>query len=271
MPDTLPIGDFSRATNLSVKTLRYYHRVGLLEPVHVDPHTGYRRYTIDQIPTAQIIRRFRDLDMPIEQVQSMLATPDLAARNELIAEHLTRLEAGLVHTQAAVASLRNLLRPAAEPSIHRRRVEATPAAAISETIDVADALLWLQGALGELQAIVTAQNLKATGPAGGIFADDLFTNERGQATIFLPCAGEVRPMGRVTALVVPPIELAVIEHAGTHADIDRAYGALATYVSRHALAVDGPLREYYPVSRLDTTEESRWRTEIGWPIFNTTA
>lgn len=53
----LSIGDFSRATHLTVKTLRHYHRTGLLEPADVDPHTGYRRYTAEQIPLAQIIRR----------------------------------------------------------------------------------------------------------------------------------------------------------------------------------------------------------------------
>src|ERR1700704_2881615 len=61
------IGDFSRATHLTVKTLRHYHETGLLEPAHIDPQTGYRRYTTDQIPVAQIIRRFRDLDMPLDQ------------------------------------------------------------------------------------------------------------------------------------------------------------------------------------------------------------
>jgi DNA-binding transcriptional MerR regulator len=271
MPATLPIGDFSRATHLSVKTLRYYHRVGLLEPADVDPHNGYRHYTVDQIPTAQIIRRFRALDMPVEEVQAVLATPDVTKRNELIAAHLNRLEEGLARTQAAVASLRDLLSPAAEPSIRHRRVEAAPSAAISETINVADAWPWLQGALGELQATVNAHKLTTMGPPGAVYSDELFTDERGQATIFLPCAGEVRPMGRVTSVLIPAVEVAVIEHPGTHANIDRAYGALGTYVSRHALAIDGPLREYYPVSHLDTSDESRWMTEIGWPIFNTTA
>jgi DNA-binding transcriptional MerR regulator len=55
----LAIGDFSRATQLSVKMLRHYHQIGLLEPVDVDRATGYRRYSIDQISTAQIIRRVR--------------------------------------------------------------------------------------------------------------------------------------------------------------------------------------------------------------------
>jgi DNA-binding transcriptional MerR regulator len=60
MPAALTIGDFSRATHLSVKTLRHYHRVGLLAPADVDAGNGYRRYTAGQIPAAQVIRRFRE-------------------------------------------------------------------------------------------------------------------------------------------------------------------------------------------------------------------
>jgi hypothetical protein len=63
-------------------------------------------------------------------------------RNELIAAHLNRLEERAGPHPGAVASLRDLLRPGAKPSIHHRRIEATPSAAISETINVADAWLW---------------------------------------------------------------------------------------------------------------------------------
>jgi DNA-binding transcriptional MerR regulator len=63
-------------------TLRYYHRVGLLEPADVDPDTGYRGYDTDQIPAAQIIRGFRNLDMPVEEVKQVLAAPDIQTRNE---------------------------------------------------------------------------------------------------------------------------------------------------------------------------------------------
>jgi DNA-binding transcriptional MerR regulator len=53
------IGEFSRAAHLSVKTLRHYHEVGLLEPSEIDPNSGYRYYSYEQIPTAQVIRRLR--------------------------------------------------------------------------------------------------------------------------------------------------------------------------------------------------------------------
>ncbi len=272
MASSLPIGDFSRATHMSIKTLRHYHRVGLLEPADVDRFTGHRRYTTDQIPAAQVIRRFRELDMPIEEIRGILAAPDVAARNELIAAHLSRLEGGLARTQHAVASLRDLLGPPqaqAGTGISHRSVAGTPAAAITAVIDMEDAGPWYQGALGELQATLGAQALAASGAPGGIYATDLFARERGQATVFIPCPGPVRPVGRVEAVVVPPAELAIIAHQGPHDDIDRAYGALATHVTQHALAVDGPIREYYLSGRHDTADESAWRTEIGWPIFQT--
>ena len=100
-------------------------------------------------------------------------------------------------------------------------------------------------------------------------ANDFFSEERGDITVFVPLAEKFRPIGRVETLSLPPVELATIVHAGSHTDIDRAYGALATYVSDRALGVDGPIRERYLVSRLDTDDETAWRTEIGWPIFHT--
>jgi DNA-binding transcriptional MerR regulator len=268
----LSIGDFSRATHLTVKTLRHYHQTGLLEPADVDPHTGYRRYTVEQLATAQIIRRFRDLDMPLEEIGAVLSTADPQARHDRIAAHLSRLEDKLGRTQRAVAALHDLLAPESAGTaayVELRRVPAVPAAVIIETVDAQDAPAWLQGALGELHATLAAQHLTGAGTAGGIYADELFTHHRGQATVFVPCSGPVRPLGRVSAQVVPAAELAITTHCGSPTDVDRTYAALAAHVARHALAVDGPIREYYLVGQRETADSTQWRTEIGWPVFLT--
>jgi DNA-binding transcriptional MerR regulator len=272
MSDTLTIGDFSRATQMSVKTLRHYHRVGLLEPADVDPNSGYRRYSTEQIPAAQVVRRFRQLEMPLDEIRAVLAAPDPAARSQLIGDHLGRLERELEQTAAAVASLRELLsEPGRESPIEHRTVPEVPAAAITATVEVEDALDWLHGALGELYASLDAQGLAPSGPAGGVYSNDLFTEARGQATVFVPTAGDIRPVGRLEPLVVPGVELAVATHAGRLAEIDRAYGSLAKYVAQHALGIDGSIREYYVVGVHETSDQERWVTEIGWPIFQTTA
>ena len=118
MRSQLTIGEFATVTHLSVRTLRRYHEAGLLEPATVDPFSGYRYYEPAQIPTAQVIHQLRQLDVPLVEVQSILATDDPRQRAEVIAGHLRRLEAEVNRTQAAVVSLRRLLRP--DPADTRR-------------------------------------------------------------------------------------------------------------------------------------------------------
>jgi hypothetical protein len=86
----------------------------------------------------------------------------------------------------------------------------------------------------------------------------------GKSHCFTPVIPPPGPVGRVSTAVIPSAELAVIIHIGSHADIDQSYGALGAYVTQHALAVDGPIREYYLVDPSQTRDESMWRTEIGW-------
>lgn len=58
-------------------------------------------------------------------------------------------------------------------------------------------------------------------------------------------------------------------HRGPHTNIDLACGTLGAYIAAHALAVDGPICEYYPVGRRESAEVADWRAEICWPIFHT--
>ena len=95
--------------------------------------------------------------------------------------------------------------------------------------------------------------------------------DAGEATVFVPVAGSVRAIGRVTPVVVPAAELAIISHRGPLSDADLSYATLGSYATRHEISIDGPLREYYLHGVADTPDEAEWRTEIGWPIFRADA
>jgi DNA-binding transcriptional MerR regulator len=262
------IGDFSRMTHLTVKTLRHYHDVGLLSPAAIDQINGYRYYAKSQVPLAQVIRRFRALDMPVEEVRAILATTDPDQRSKQIATHLERLEQQLRATNAAVASLRALIeRPEAQLPIERRAVPQTAALAISERIAVTDVTAWMLAAYTELHAALDAQRVNASGPAGALWSLEVFSDGEGDATVFVPIARDVSPAGRAQPLVVPAAELAITVHHGAHTDIDRTYGALGMHVAEHEVGVEGPVREYYVTDHFTTEDTTRWCTEIGWPIF----
>ena len=121
----------------------------------MNPDTGYRYYDTDQIPAAQVIRRFRDLGMPVDSVRAVLEAPDVATRNSLIASHLDRLESQLDQTQAAVVSLRRLLEQPQSPLEfdHRRSLRPwLPAYACPHPVRLGDLGAWWSAALAEIDA-----------------------------------------------------------------------------------------------------------------------
>jgi DNA-binding transcriptional MerR regulator/effector-binding domain-containing protein len=66
------IGEFSKITGLTVKTLRFYHEQGLLSPSCVDQQTGYRYYDRSKIETARVIVLLRDLDLSLDEIREIL-------------------------------------------------------------------------------------------------------------------------------------------------------------------------------------------------------
>jgi DNA-binding transcriptional MerR regulator len=90
--DLMSIGRFARLSGLSVHTLRHYDDVGLLSPALVDPANGYRRYRREQLERARHIQALRWIDLPIEQIQVVLADPDGDTARQLLRRHRRRLE-----------------------------------------------------------------------------------------------------------------------------------------------------------------------------------
>jgi DNA-binding transcriptional MerR regulator len=259
----LAIGEFSRLTHLSVRTLRRYHEAGLLAPATVDPASGYRYYSADQIPTAQVIHRLRELDVPLPDVQRILRSPDPGTRAALVADHLQRLESELARTRAAVASLRRLLQPEPPPlDVELRAVPATTVAAVEDDVAHDEVLAWYAGAMAELDAVVR----EPSGVPGGLYDNALFEDGSGHVLVYRPTADPPHS-GRVHPVALPAVELAVTTHTGEHDDIDVTYGELGAWVVANALAVAGPVREHYLVGPGNTAEPGAWRTEIGWPVF----
>lgn len=260
----LTIGEFSRLTHLSVRTLRRYHEATLLEPAVVDETTGYRYYTVEQIPTAQVIHRLRGLDVPLDDVHRILRTSDPGERGTLVADHLRRLEAELDRTRAAVASLRRLLAPDPAPLEVRLRAEPErTVAAVADVVEEGDVAAWFAGATAELEAVVGDA---VTGPPGGTYDNSLFEQGRGRAVLYLPTEAPPRT-GRVHPETLPAVELAVATHVGEHDGVDVTYGELGAWVVRNAMSVAGPVREVYRVGPRDVDDPAQWRTEIGWPVF----
>src|SRR4051812_19546973 len=103
----LPIGMFSRASSLSIKTLRAYHDGGILVPARVDTATGYRSYTADQLADAAIITRLRALDLPLDKVRQIIHARDPDLTSKILGEHEIAMQDRLAVTARIVAELQS--------------------------------------------------------------------------------------------------------------------------------------------------------------------
>lgn len=268
MAELISIGAFSRMTFLTVKALRHYHEAGLLAPASVDPHSGYRYYRLDQVATARLVRRLRDLDLPVDEVRDVLAAPDETTRNRVIVAHLERMSRQLQETQETVESLRRMLSGGVDLEVHERDEPALVTLAIRATVAGDEAVSWWLDAFTELHRVLRVAGVDRSGPDGALFPTEFFTDGVGELVAFVPVAsaGEARRAvaGRVVVEELPGGRFSVASYDGPMVDLDAAYTAVGRAVTERALAADGPVRErYLPLGSED--DLLHHRTEVCWP------
>jgi DNA-binding transcriptional MerR regulator/effector-binding domain-containing protein len=104
------IGEFSRITGLTVKTLRFYHEEGLLAPTAVDDQTGYRYYDGSKVELARTIAFLKSLDFPLAEIRELLSKAgDDAALLEALERQRETIQQRIGKLQRAALSLDEFL------------------------------------------------------------------------------------------------------------------------------------------------------------------
>ena len=107
------IGAMARECGLTVSALRFYDGAGVLVPAQVDPHSGYRRYGREQVGDARLLARLRRVGLPLREVRRVLEhRHDRVLVDEVLAEHLRRLEAGLADARRELSAVSALIHDA---------------------------------------------------------------------------------------------------------------------------------------------------------------
>ncbi|MCE7081990.1 MerR family transcriptional regulator [Streptomyces sp. ST2-7A] len=98
------IGEIAALVGVSTRTVRHYHRMGLL-PEPPRRGNGYREYRLRDAVTLARVRRLAELGLSLEEVRNALA----ADRDRSLREVLTALDADLARQQAEIAARRRRL------------------------------------------------------------------------------------------------------------------------------------------------------------------
>ncbi|MFI1715619.1 MerR family transcriptional regulator [Streptomyces litmocidini] len=267
------IGDFARHGRVSVRMLRHYDAVGLLRPAHVDPHSGYRFYSADQLAQLNRVIALKDLGFTLEQVGAIL-------RDELGAEELrgmlrlrqAELEAAVEAARARLAQVGARLRAIESEgrmSTQDVVVKKIPAVRVAELRAVAasfgphDIGPVIGPLYEELCGRLEAAGLTGFGPGIAYYEDA----GRGDGSVLVHAAMTV-PDGTVVegveVHVLPGVEeAATVVHRGSMDTVLPTAQTLARWIETNGYVSQHYARELY----LECPEDrSRWVTEIQEPI-----
>nr|WP_230686769.1 MerR family transcriptional regulator [Catellatospora vulcania] len=196
-------GEFGAAARLSPKALRLYAEQGLLPPAWVDPATGYRYYSPDQLPRARLIARLRRLGLPLARIAVLadLSPPDRALELR-----------GWLHTQRSLLDDRAAVVEAVQGSsadtgladaVAMRDVAAVKVLGRRHRIDATALAGFVSTAEQDVRAHLRASGLPADGPRFVFFEDLITPDSDGHVEVAVACDRGVEPVGDLHIRLVP--------------------------------------------------------------------
>lgn len=261
----LSIGAFSRASSISVRTLRNYHQSGLLVPAEVDGTTGYRAYSVDQLADAVAIVRLRALDVPLPMVHRILTARDPATTRTLLARHQMSMVERLAEVERIVVALQDGV-PAAVTPARLFTTDNTLTLERSARVPAASLWGWLEDSARAL-IDAAAQSLAADVVVGALYGplhDEAYEEVAAFVTIREPFL--VEDDGDLRIAEMPSLRWAAMTHTTGFATVADTYGVLGAWVARNATAhPTAPICELYPTILAETGTRDV-PIEIRWPI-----
>jgi effector-binding domain-containing protein len=265
------IGEFSKLSQVPVKTLRYYDEIDLLKPAKVDDFSGYRFYSAEQLPRLNRILALKDLDLSLAQIGELL-DGDLPAEQirGMLRMKQAEVKGRVKEEQARLARVEWRLKQIEREGIMSDQevvVKSIPAmriAAVREVIPTYGHISQLYSALFKHTG---RHRARPAGPAMAIYYDEAYRDRDVDVEAAVPVSKDIPDGDRVKVRDLAAVEeMACIVHKGSYDAFSEPYSRLLTWIEAHGYRICGPNREVYIKGPGLLTRPSSCVTELQIPV-----
>jgi DNA-binding transcriptional MerR regulator len=280
----LKIGEFAWLSQVTVETLRHYDRIDLLKPIHLDRFTGYRYYSLDQLPRLNRILALKDLGLPLKEIARLLGQEITADEIRGILEiKQAELKSQVQETEKRLARVETRLKhidmegKMPDHEVLLKTVDAQWIASVRERI-----LNWNQDVLGptmtrmcdDVDQHIRSHKVDFAGPGIALFHEGEFTDpdvkeENIDVEMAVPIKQPVPEGGRVTVRELPEVTVAYAVHHGDFSGLPRAKQAVFAWIEENGYRRTGPIREVYlhfHPERAANADSPHHVTEVQFPV-----
>jgi DNA-binding transcriptional MerR regulator len=245
----MTVGDFSRRSRLSLKALRLYDEIGILEPATVDVSTGYRYYRDDQVEQARLIGLLRQLGMPLDRIGRVVDLPPAAQATE-VRRYWIELEGSMAVRSRLVDYLQTYLTGGGDAmyEIRTRNVPERKVLSIKRNVrqpELLDFLMeWTPGVAAVLDSAGVRHSIHSFVVYDGMVSED----SDGPVSVSMAFEGDIEVPAGMQAHVEPAHLEAYTTISKEQCQFPRileAYDAVMAYVSDHGEASGSPREVYF--------------------------
>lgn len=239
------IGDFSKITRMSIKTLRYYHEYGLLSPSRIDTMSGYRYYDENAFERARVIGNLKELDFSLKQIKEILDqyTDDSEITN-FIERKKNDLLKKIEHYRSIEKKLNMVLAIEKEAAMNNYSQDII----IKDIPQVLVATIRYKGRYDEFGKYAGKLFKQCTryinGKPFSLYHDKDYKEEGADIEICVPVKQAVNKED-VTSRTLPAVNAITLIHKGPYETLGTSYKKIMDYVNNHNIELDTPTREHY--------------------------
>jgi DNA-binding transcriptional MerR regulator len=250
------IGEFAQIAQVSSRQLRFYNQIGLLQPAHTDGETGYRYYSIRQLPRLNRILALKELGLSLEQIGPLLEDEIspvelrgmLTMKRAQVEQALRKEEVRLRHIESRIAQIDQSGRIEGYDVV-TKSVAATPFLSLRCTCSGMDEAARIVRRVAEdgAKQIRAGTRDKLIAVSRNEDETDGFDLEIG-FSLTRPTNASVRIAGDLVLVAgaLPAVEtMATIVRQGTNAESHAWFSAIGTWMEANDFAIAGPCREVF--------------------------
>lgn len=265
------IGDFSRLTRVSVRMLRHYDEIGLLKPQSIDNFTGYRFYSVDQIPRVNRIQVLKEMGFSLAEICGLMEQ-DLGSKQLLsLLENRKREISKVIESEKEkllrVETLIKFIDKEDANMKYEITVKNIPSYKVLSIRSIIPAYneegkLW-----EELGAFTEKNKIKCTDPYYAIYHDDGYKESDVDVEVTMCINDNAEGTDRIKVKELEEVaEMAVVFHQGPFEEMTAAYHALGVWMESNNYAWNRPTRVIYHKGPWCEKNSSDYLTEIQAPV-----
>ena len=263
------IGDFSRASGLTVKALHFYHEQGILVPAHIDTDNGYRYYSTEQLETGLVIVKLKELGLSIKEIGTLLADQSAADVLEVLEVKLAQVAEEIKLARKTEKQLREIIQM--EKNNRQRMVDFNFDIEEKTTDSMLIAGLRIRGRYQDcgkgFSQVGRNYGRFICGPAMMLVYDKEYKEDDADFETCMPIKkGESRKGLEVREL--PATDCVTLLHQGPYSALHRSYQKILQHIREQKLQVAAPSREVYHKGpgMIFKGNPEKYLTEIQFPV-----